>query len=60
MVQEKYDPVQGQTIAIETIDIPKEEVTSVIPIRTLIKEVASQPLQKLFLTQKKYLKQKKG
>lgn len=60
MIQEKYDPVLGQDIVIETIDIPKEQESSVIPIRTLIKGVASQPLQKLFLTQKKYLKQKKG
>lgn len=57
MIQEKYDPVLGQTIAIETIDIPKEEQSSVVPRKFLGKKTFVDT--KYLAVQKKHLKQKK-
>lgn len=58
MIQEKYDPVLGQDIVIQEIDVPKEEQSSVVPRKFLGKKTFVDT--KYLVVQKKHLKQKKG
>lgn len=58
MIQEKYDPVLGQDIVIQEIDVPKEEQSSVVPRKFLGKKTFVDT--KYLAVKKKHLKQKKG